>query len=501
MTGDFTRRGFLAGLLSSAALPAFSGAPEQSLRPKLRGGKIAKAQARGAEEIISKANLAGRVMYAVADAKTGLLLEGRNLRDGTPPASVTKALTALYALDELGASHRFETRLLATGAVKDGIIKGDLVLGGYGDPTLDTDGLAEMAAALKKSGIRGVTGKFVIYQGALPFVQCIDPAQPNHVGYNPAVSGIALNFNRVHFQWKRAGADYAITMDARTAAVRPDVAMARMRVVDRKSPIYAYASSAAREDWSVARHALGKGGARWLPVRKPALYAGDVFATLARSHGIVLAKPTLAKTAPGGRLLVRRQSDRLQDILRGMLKYSTNLTAEMIGMSASKHRNPDIRTLRASAAEMNRWAKDRLGLLSPALVDHSGLGSTSKLTADDMVKALVKANANQTLRPILKPVALRDGDGRPNKDHSVKVDAKTGTLNFVSGLAGYMTGTDGTELVFAIFAADHETRGKLSKAEREAPKGAKGWNRRAKVMQQDLIERWDTLYGNHGETQ
>jgi len=55
---------------------------------------------------------------------------------------------------------------------------------------------------------------------------------------------------------------------------------------------------------------------------------------------------------------------------------------------------------------------------------------------------------------------------------------------------------DGTELVFAIFTADKRARAAISRAERERPKGAKSWNRRAKQLQQSLIERWSRVYGS-----
>ncbi len=83
-----------------------------------------------------------------------------------------------------------------------------------------------------------------------------------------------------------------------------------------------------------------------------------------------------------------------------------------------------------------------------------------------------------------------------NKGHPIKVRAKTGTLNFVSGLAGYMTAKDGTELAFAIFVADTRAREKIKRNDRDRPQGARGWNKRAKVLQQRLIERWGAVYGS-----
>ncbi len=207
---------------------------------------------------------------------------------GLLPASVTKAITALYALDTLGGDHRFETRIAVTGEVVEGEVQGDLILVGGGDPTLDTNMLAAMAGQLQDAGIRSIKGGFKVYQGHLPVLSRIDPDQPDHVSYNPGISGVALNFNRVHFEWKRGNNGYAVTMDGRSDKYRPEVAMAVMQVQDRASPLYTYREETKRDNWTVAKPALGRGGSRWLPVRKPGLYAGDVFATMAGANGIRL---------------------------------------------------------------------------------------------------------------------------------------------------------------------------------------------------------------------
>ncbi len=474
----------------AATGPSLAAAPKTSLRPQARVKRSA------AERVIAASGLSGEVSYAVADATTGEILETFGGEAGLPPASVAKALTALYALAALGPDHRFETRLIADGRIEDGVLHGNLILAGGSDPTLDTEALAEMAKQLRESGLREVRGTFKVYNGALPHTRSIDPGQPDHLGYSPAVSGIALNYNRVHFEWKRGPKGYAVTMDARTRNYKPQVSMALMQVVNRRVPVYTYEEAARLDKWTVASQALGNGGARWLPVRKPAHYAGDVFQTLARVNGIVLGKVNVTQTRPGGAILVRHKSAPLVDILRGMLKYSNNLTAEMIGMSATSALYGRPESLLASARAMSEWAAESYGMQNTLMVDHSGLGDGSRMAPEDLVRAFVVAQKTDELQPLLKRFPMRDSEGRENRAHPIRVEAKTGTLNFVSALGGYATRVDGRDLAFAIFTANMEKRAKIARADRDVPPGARAWNRRSRRLQQKLIERWGALYGS-----
>ena len=229
----FSRRAILGGLLSSAAGAAFAEAPLSSMRPNARTGvaaassadvvletspipRIAPRMRATLEQIVASADLDGTVGVVLTDASTGEVIEQIDGDVALPPASVTKAVTALYALDVLGGAFRFVTRLIATGPIEDGILRGDLILAGGGDPTLSADHLAELAEALKAAGVNEITGKFLCWRGALPYAEEIEPSQLDHLGYNPAVSGLNLNFNRVHFEWKRVGGNWQTTMDART---------------------------------------------------------------------------------------------------------------------------------------------------------------------------------------------------------------------------------------------------------------------------------------------
>ncbi|MFO6464893.1 D-alanyl-D-alanine carboxypeptidase/D-alanyl-D-alanine-endopeptidase [Jannaschia sp. KMU-145] len=481
------RRSFLTGALTTAALPACANAPERSARPDLKPADALSRAAPAASRMVEEAGLGGKVGFVVSDARTGEVLETYNPLRALPPASVLKSVTALYALETLGAEYRFQTRLVATGPISGGRLNGDLVLVGGGDPSLDSDGLNNLAAQAASAGLREVSGRLLVYDGALPRFERIDRAQPDHVGYNPAVGGINLNFNRVHFQWRRGGNGYETTMDGRTERFRPAVSTSRMRIADRSLPVYTYDRSGDIDAWTVARGQLGSSGSRWLPVRNPALYAGDVMRTMLRANGIAVGAAARTGTAPQGTTLAQEVSAPLDRVARAMLRFSNNLTAELLGLTSTVRRGTVPRSLDASGAVMSNWLSGRTGARRPDFDDHSGLNGTTRISASDMAKALTASGAEARLRPLMKTLTI-DGDV------TIPVQAKTGTLNFVSGLAGYFDARSGRSLAFATFVADTDRRNRLSVAERERPQGGRSWGRTARSLQFDLIERWALVH-------
>ena len=360
---------------------------------------------------------------------------------------------------------------------------------------MDTDTLVKLAAALKASGVREITGRVRVAPDALPYIPSIDPGQPEHVGYNPSVGGLNLNFNRVHFEWERVGEDYTISMDARSANLRPAVQVARMQIAERTSPVYTYSDAENHDAWTVARGALGNAGSRWLPVRRPAAYMAEVFQTLMRGHNVRLRSPSYDDAAPGTAVvLVEHVSDPLDDILRGMMRWSTNLTAEVVGLMATQAGDMQATNLPESGAAMTQWMSERHGARNVYFVDHSGLGVGSRIRPQDMTRALISTGPNGLLRDLMKDIPMRDADGNVIEGHPVTVVAKTGTLNFVSTLAGFARAPSGRDLAFTIFSADLERREAIPEDQRERPTGTRTYNRAAKRMQQALIERWSVIH-------
>ncbi len=497
-----TRRAVLSGGAAALGSAVLAEAPLTALRPVARaGGAIAPAVeittggpsrpedrivARPSlETLIARSRAGGDTGVAVADLETGDIIAGHNADLAMMPASVTKAVTAIYALETLGAAHRFHTNLVSDGTVDDdGVLDGDVTLIGGHDPVLDTDDLAVMVEVLASAGVTKVAGAFRVWGGASE-VSEIDPTQLPQLGYNPGVSALNLNFNRVHFSWERSGDGYNLFMQGRSARSRPDVRVATMELSDRAGPVFQYTPGSGTDRWSVSRRALGRDGARWLPVRIPALYAGDVFAQLARARGIEITNPELTTDIPGGEVFVEHISPRLDEIVRDMLNYSTNLTAEVIGRAATLAQGGAVDTLQGSATAMNAWLAARFGT-QVQFVDHSGLSDTSRVTAGDMVRILTAAQRGP-LRPLLKPIPLVNDARERLTDPPGSVAAKTGTLNFVSALAGYYTLDDGRDLAFAIFNNDALARERSKLTPEERPAGSQTYNTRARGLQQRIL--------------
>ena len=97
-----TRRAMLAGAVSALAMPVRADAPLTSPRPRARISDTGRSA-----QLIAQAGLSGDVGFVVADATTGAILDNIAPDLPLPPASVTKAVTACYGINALGAGHRF----------------------------------------------------------------------------------------------------------------------------------------------------------------------------------------------------------------------------------------------------------------------------------------------------------------------------------------------------------------------------------------------------------
>lgn len=484
-----SRRSLLAGIgafgltFGSAARGVWA-EPRPRPRPAQLAAPATTARADDVETLITGAHLGADVSYAVIDIATGTVMESRGAEIAMAPASTLKSVTSLFALDRLGANHRFATRIILAGDT--------LVLAGGGDPLLDSDDLDALAGQVAKA-LAGapMPKRLAVWGGALPRIDQISSGQDDYLAYNPTISGIILNFNRVHVDWRLEKSEAQFSMQARGRKRSPVSNVITIAARDPRLPLFAHSVNEAGEAWTVARGALGRSGARWLPVRRPEIYAGDVFRTLCAAAGVTLPAPEVIDTLPEGQEIARHESPPLAEILHGMMKYSTNVTAEVVGLAASGAADLD-----ASAGVMGAWLGGQLGAQNGggaapgyAFHDHSGLSPRNRIDAATLAQMIAGPGTRGNLRALMKPVAM----GEPKKPSDVTVVAKTGTLNFVSNLAGYAEGPGGRELAFAILTGDEQRRQETEGM--ELPAGMRTWLGRSKALQKRLITIWVARYG------
>ncbi len=500
------RRTAICAAIISAAVTLMAAAPLTAPPPRSKPVKPTP----DAVFLVESAAPSGQTGYLVYDLEADRVLEAGLADTPLPPASVAKAPTAIYALDRLGTGYQFETRLAMVGNVKNGVLKGDLILQGGGDPELDSLGLDALAEELFLIGVRKVDGRFIVDDSLYPSIERIDDTQPEFASYNPSVSALSLNFNRVYVEWRRASGGYEMSVQARADGLSPLTSAAVVEVVPETETgaVFDYVDATRVELWRVRRNALGKRGSRFLPVRRAASYAGQVFRDLARTRGVTLPRPELGDVPTILTVIARRESRPLTAISRDMLRYSTNLTAEALGLAATRSGGQKPSGLNASATAMNAWLAAFVGAQPGdpglALVNHSGLSGGSRMTARRMVEVLEVADGRgfpalsggrpTTLLAVLKEMRVDEKDAPPPR-YAHTIRAKTGTLNFTSALAGYIITDQGRRLAFAIFSADLAKRQALNDQAVETPRGARSWAGRARRLQRALLRSWIDRFG------
>jgi serine-type D-Ala-D-Ala carboxypeptidase/endopeptidase (penicillin-binding protein 4) len=459
--------------------------------------------AKSGEQIRAALGPTGISGWMAVDLDSGAVIDQGNAALPFAPASVAKLPTAAFALDALGPGHRFETRLLAGGPVSDGRIAGELILQGGGDPELDTDALLPLVTALAERGVIGASG-LLVDGTALPQVAQITRAQEVDAAYNPSVSGLNLNFNRVHVKWDARKGRELLSVEAAALRLSPAVEIVRVALAPGPgAPLFAYREADGHEYWQMAREAYRGQAARWLPVKRPELYAGEVLAKLGAQHGMALGSPRLGRAPGAVEVLAVHRSRPLAEILRDMLEHSTNLTAEVTGSAATRAVGMPARTLAESAAVLNAWAGGVAGFAPDdpefRLVNHSGLTLDSRVSPRRMVALLAAlarrdwdvgagAGARQGRLPGGVALYLRPHNvaakSVPIDYNRLEVVAKTGTMSYVRGLAGYVATPGGRRLAFTIFSNDLDRRG-------PGPERVdKAWMGRAREFERALIRNW-----------
>lgn len=427
------------------------------------------ARSLGAHPTLGRA----RIGVAVVDLETGTELFASNADLELNLASNTKLLTSVAALGTLGNGFRWRTTVLAEKPPDDaGVLDGDLYVRGKGDPMLNAHQLDELAAEVAARGVRTVEGRLVIDTGYFDEV-----TEPPHFDEQPK---------------ERAGfrapvASFGVARSALTVTVVPDPGGGATVTLEpdtggyyelTKHEVTSSAEGRTRlrvETKLVRGHyevevtgTIKRGEGSWehrQRIEDPARFAAEVFKRALAEHGVTIKQRAIATgTVPlTAKPIAVHESQPLPDILRFMNKASDNYVAE----SVLKTLGAETKTPPAPAAWADGIAAVRTYLATIGLPagsyradNGSGLFSSTEVSAHQLTTLLAAAHANYRIGPDLLstlPIGGVDGTlakrwiGHPARG---RVRAKTGTLDKVVTIAGYIAADSGHPLAFAILLND-----------------------------------------------
>jgi D-alanyl-D-alanine carboxypeptidase/D-alanyl-D-alanine-endopeptidase (penicillin-binding protein 4) len=361
-------------LLAAAAALVLAAPAQADAAPSL--------QERLAEALAVPHVQASQTGVVALDLRSGKKVFSRNEQRALQPASVEKLALAYAALHELGPDFRIETDVLGDGELQGTTWRGNLVLKGFGDPTLSRDDLRTLARGVRAFGVRSVTGGVV--------------GDESYFDSHRVVSG-----------WKSS---YFIYESPPLSAL----------VVDR------------------ARYARGVG-------LKPALIAAQLFRTELRAAGVAIGGAARVGTTPAADFpLAFHLSPTLGEIVHFMGIESDNFTAEMLLKQLGAQRGGRGTSARGAAAVTAVLRVLGVPLGGVRLVDGSGLSLLNRVTATSLATLLQLAWTDPSARPAFLAVLPVAGVSGTMKERlrSVRgrVQAKTGTTNAASSLAGYVSG-------------------------------------------------------------
>ena len=401
------------------------------------------------------------------------------------PASNMKLLTTAALLAELGPQFRYRTFVVADGPIQDGVVNGNLILYGTGDPGISdrfsesrTAIFEDLADQLVAAGVRSVTGDLIGDASYLPGPlrpMDWDPRDLND-HFAAAVSALSYNENVVSL-WVEP---------ARTAGARPTVHTlpdhADLDVYNAAETVQGRPRTTLRIDREIPTEPvriegqIQRGGRdiwRQLTVQDPARFAISVFGSVLEEKGVrVEGTRRVERTAPssavgGVRITVPSRPDRarttivarhvsppLEEYLSVINKKSHNLLAELtfrtLGRITSGDGSPEA-AARAVSTTLSRLGVDLGGTVQ---TDGSGLAHTNRAAPAafvDIFRALQESELWPDFWASL-PEAGKRGEMRRMYDTPAagKLRAKTGTIEAVSALSGVVTTAEGEALAFSI---------------------------------------------------
>lgn len=411
--------------------------------------------------LVRDAGLGDRVGVAVQDAASGRVIFEHHADLALNPASNQKLVTAAAALGVLGPDFTMATGLY--GRIEGDQVTGGLYLRGFGDPSLAQADLVELARDLADRGVRRVDAVFV---DATYFDDQIIPTafeqQPDEIAPFRAPTGaVSVDANAYLLRilpGSSAGAPARVRLDGAgyfelesTMTTSPEGAPSVIAIQRDRGEHMQLALRG-----SVPMGITGVGYRR--RIEHPLYWAGHLMRDALAAAGIRSGERVSLGATPGDRsLLAEHRSAALSELVSAMGKNSDNFVAEMVFRVLGAERHRPGRSEDSIAAVHAYLSDAGLDPSAIQIVNGSGLFEGNRIASGHLVRLLTHVYQSPSIRAeFLSHLAIGGTDGtlaRRLRDLPAPriVRAKTGTLNDVIALSGYVIGPEpGQAVSFSV---------------------------------------------------
>lgn len=373
------------------------------------------------------------------------------------PASVMKLVTTLVALNHFGPAHTFKTRVYLDGALEEGVLTGNLILQGGGDPGMTVERFWRLLREIRARGVREIRGDVLLddshYQieASDPVAFDASPLRP----YNAPPAALLVNFNTVDLH-----------LDA-TGQARLDPPLAQPELLDQRAPGTGRCGDV-RDRIALVDGKLTLSGehtsdcaAIALNLLPPNATAAAWFSQLwTEMGGRVSGEVHPGTVTATARLLLEFDSPPVSQLVRDTNKFSNNVMAKMLFLNLGAARYGAPATWDKGERAVRAWLTEHELECDKLVIENgSGLSRIERLSAFALSRMLRWA----TRQPLwfefaasLPAVGLEGTQARRLAGTATTGQAwlKSGSLNGVRSLAGYVRSAEGGRRGF-VFLINH----------------------------------------------
>jgi serine-type D-Ala-D-Ala carboxypeptidase/endopeptidase (penicillin-binding protein 4) len=387
------------------------------------------------------------------------------------PASTMKVVTTYAALESLGPAYTWRTRAYATGPIRDQVLEGNLVLVGGGDPFMTHERWWAFVSGLRQAGVMRIAGDVVIDNSFFAAQGDDRGAFDNrpYRTYNVLPDALLVNFQTVTIN---------AVPDAATGTVRvsanPWPANLALDNNIRVDPgpckrgaggiVVAMPDGATGNRIELAGHYAAGCGQFSVPraVMKAPDFAYGLFRTFWQQSGGTIGGGMRLGTLPAdAKLLYTHESLTLAEVIRLVNKFSSNSMARALFLTMGAERYPGrpATTTAGREAVMAFLAQHGIAATGLVLENGSGLSRTERISVATMADVLLTAYHSQYMPEFAASLPLSATDGTLKRRFKApemqgRLRMKTGTLEDVAALAGFVNAASGRTFVTVVILND-----------------------------------------------